>query len=214
MSIADSLIIHEKYKKSTSGLIGAPSGVKFYIVTTKTEVTKTDRGNGIIRFRGERMASVRASFGWTQGELADQMARRFPDAKVSAQTISFLEIGKRKPSIDVATAIAIVLETSLDFLMGLIEHDKALNGHDEVTIVVRTQEQKRDIQDIAYPFIDMSANDRRMVMDLVQRLAVDSAAVDATTVQEMRFRNVIRALADKLGADVVGDITKAFSASS
>ncbi len=161
-----------------------------------------------IKFRGERAAQVRNTLGLTQTELAHQISKRFPSAGVEPPHISAIESGARRPSIDLAIALSIVLESSLDYLCGTIDYDRGLNGHDEVTVVTRSEDLRRDIQTIANPFLELSESDRQIVIKLVLRLAYSDD--DILTTNEKRFRRVVTSLSEKVGSDVVRDIAAAY----
>lgn len=63
---------------------------------------------------GEKIKELRTERGLSQKQLADKIG-------VATNTISQYESGKSKTSIDVLASLAIELDTTTDFLLGL-EH--------------------------------------------------------------------------------------------
>ena len=61
--------------------------------------------------RGQRIKAARTGAGLTQKQLADRVG-------VNRVTIARVELGERKPSLDLATRIAAALDVSLDALYG------------------------------------------------------------------------------------------------
>lgn len=65
---------------------------------------------------GGRLKELRVRNGWTQKDVAERINK-------SVAAVSSYELDLQVPPIDVATSIAILFNTSLDYLVGL-EHDK------------------------------------------------------------------------------------------
>ncbi len=67
-----------------------------------------------IKELGERIRELRTECGLSQKQLADKIG-------VATNTVSQYESGKSKTSIDVLANLAVELDTTTDFLLGL-EH--------------------------------------------------------------------------------------------
>ena len=63
---------------------------------------------------GERIKDLRMDLGLSQGELADKIG-------AARNTVSQYESGKSRTSIDVLANLAVALDTTTDYLLGL-EH--------------------------------------------------------------------------------------------
>lgn len=194
---------------STLSTTKSGSSISLRGIAAKRTVQCNFREHMDANFNGKRLAQARNAFGWTQTELAHQVVKRFPSFTVSPQAISAYELDTRTPSFEVAIALAVVLETSLDYLSNITEYDRGVSGNDEVLVVVRTEQQKTDMQAIAYPFLELQESDRRMVLDLVRRLHSDGNDT-TTTINEKRFRRLIASLSDKLGGEVIADLAAAY----
>ena len=71
-----------------------------------------DENEGNISSLGERLATLRKKYGYSQQEIADRLA-------VTRQTISNWECGQGAPALDKAAELAVIFEVSLDELAGL-----------------------------------------------------------------------------------------------
>lgn len=68
---------------------------------------------------GNRLAETRAARGWSQGQLAAALARRFGDARADRSAISRWEHSTPMPSLTTALMLAAVLETPVERLFPL-----------------------------------------------------------------------------------------------
>ena len=64
---------------------------------------------------GKQIRQAREELGWTQGELAEAVTAH--GAPVSKPFISLLEADERRPAIDTAAALSVVLNIPLDDLL-------------------------------------------------------------------------------------------------
>lgn len=71
-----------------------------------------DRKNAI----GRNIANLRKENGWKQSQLASKVKERL--GKTATTTISFYEQGRREPNADTLIALADVLGTTTDYLVG------------------------------------------------------------------------------------------------
>ena len=71
-----------------------------------------DENEGNISSLGERLATLRKKYGYSQQEIADRLA-------VTRQTISNWECGQGAPALDKAAELAVIFKVSLDELAGL-----------------------------------------------------------------------------------------------
>lgn len=114
-----------------------------------------------IQFRGERMRMLRESLEWTLTDLERELEKRYsesnPEVVKKVSQLSLIETNKREPSMGLAIAISEILETSMDYLCGIIDYDHAINGIDEVVVVVRDNKERELIQAIAYKLLDLDS---------------------------------------------------------
>ncbi|MBM6948447.1 helix-turn-helix transcriptional regulator [Mordavella massiliensis] len=80
-----------------------------------------DENEGNISSLGERLATLRKKYGYSQQEIADRLA-------VTRQTISNWECGQGAPALDKAAELAVIFEVSLDELAGLAGERKELGS--------------------------------------------------------------------------------------
>lgn len=98
---------------------------------------------------GKKLLEARKKKGFSQNEVAKVLNTKGP-------AIGRYERDEMKPSIDVATKLANLLDVSLDYLVGKTELEldpSVLNK------VVELQKLPKDIQDKLFFFIDMSIRD-------------------------------------------------------
>ncbi|WP_052600341.1 helix-turn-helix domain-containing protein [Aureispira sp. CCB-QB1] len=98
---------------------------------------------------GKRLLQARKKKGLSQSDVAKALNTKGP-------AIGRYERDEMKPSIDVATKLANLLEVSLDYLVGKTELEldpSVLNK------VVELQKLPKEIQDKLFFFIDMSIRD-------------------------------------------------------
>lgn len=161
---------------------------KYYLTLLKVNKTKK---NGVeyqpmrkIQFRGERMRMLRESLEWTLTDLERELEKRYsesnPEVVKKVSQLSLIETNKREPSMGLAIAISEILETSMDYLCGIIDYDHAINGIDEVVVVVRDGKERELIQAIAYKLLDLDQEDQARVKDLVDRFLAGTGKLTNT----------------------------------
>ncbi len=137
-----------------------------------------------IQFRGERMRMLRESLEWTLTDLERELEKRYsesnPEVVKKVSQLSLIETNKREPSMGLAIAISEILETSMDYLCGIIDYDHAINGIDEVVVVVRDGKERELIQAIAYKLLDLDQEDQTRVKDLVDRFLAGTGKLTNT----------------------------------
>lgn len=80
-------------------------------------------------FRGDRLQALRKQYQFSQDALADALNQRRIEewhgdgepSSITQQLVSWWETGRNEPSIENAVLIARVLQTTLDYLFGLVE---------------------------------------------------------------------------------------------
>lgn len=76
----------------------------------------------------ERLRERRLEFGWTQSDVANEVKRRF-GLSLRPNYLSQLESGvKEAPSLPLLAALAAVLETSTDYLLGVTDNKLAVQA--------------------------------------------------------------------------------------
>lgn len=154
-----------------------------------------------IQFRGERMRMLRESLEWTLTDLERELEKRYgesnPEVVKKVSQLSLIETNKREPSMGLAIAISEILETSMDYLCGIIDYDHAINGIDEVVVVVRDSKERELIQAIAYKLLDLDSGDQERVKDLVDRFLVGTGKLT----NSQRFNIAVNTLVELGGQD-------------
>ena len=98
---------------------------------------------------GKRLLEARKKKGLSQNEVAKELNTKGP-------AIGRYERDEMKPSIEVATKLADVLDVSLDYLVG--KTDLELDTQ-TLNRIVEVQKLPHDIQEKLFFFIDMSIRD-------------------------------------------------------
>jgi transcriptional regulator with XRE-family HTH domain len=96
----------------------------------------------------DRLKKRREIIGLTQAELAKKLG-------VSAPTIGMYEQGRRDPDTNTLKEIAIILETSTDYLLGLTNYSKKINNTNDLNdkyknIINHIDENDFTLEDIVY----------------------------------------------------------------
>ena len=110
----------------------------------------------------------------SQEELIARMNQTVYRPDVARQShISNIENsdGDKLPSIRVLAALAVALETNCDYLLGLSDDDKpASDLEDQIVVGVPNPAERAVLQGIMDLLLVASADDRRLVADLLRRL--------------------------------------------
>jgi transcriptional regulator with XRE-family HTH domain len=86
---------------------------------------------------GTRLMLLRRGTGKNQGELAEALARR--GVGITGSHISNIELNKKKPSLEVAIALADELGASLDYITGRSDVPEMMNERAESVIYLSEQ---------------------------------------------------------------------------
>lgn len=96
----------------------------------------------IYTVRGERVRQLREEMGWTQGDLARIVARSITG--VNQSQISQVERGEAGFRPESLAAVAIALETSTDYLLGLTDDPTRREDMGEQVILTIRDPARRD----------------------------------------------------------------------
>ena len=100
---------------------------------------------------GKRLIEVRKKKGLSQEELAEKLGTKGP-------AIGRYEREVAKPTIEVASKLAEILEVSLDYLVG---HTDLELDQETLSRIVDIQQLPDDIKEKVYYFIDISIKDHK-----------------------------------------------------
>lgn len=195
MSITESQIETDFFRLVAEGQNGVKQAVKSISMKTND-------------FDGSRMRSLREDYGWTLTDLSNEIEKRGFE-KISLSQLSLVETNERNPSIPLAIAIAVVLDASLDYLCGLIDYDKATSGMDEVTVVVQSPSERKLIQEIAYRFLDLTEDDQKTILTLVNRLCPNGRRTTRD-----RLRDAFATITEIAGVDMAALLPETFKANN
>lgn len=120
---------------------------------------------------GERVKQLRDRAGLSQGGLAQLVAREANETDYHQTAISAIERGTKRPSVQVLAALAKILNTNTDYLLGLTDDEKpASDLEDQVVVGVHDQEERRLLQETVDLLSGKSRDEQRYIVDLVRRL--------------------------------------------
>ncbi len=123
---------------------------------------------------GEKIKRKRKDRGMTQSELVERLnqSRYHPD--ITGQShISNIENadGDKLPSVRMLAALAEVLETNTDYLLGLTNDDKpASDLEDQVVVGVPNRATREAIQELAELMVSRPREDQEFILNVVRRL--------------------------------------------
>lgn len=126
-----------------------------------------------IRVLGDRVRDLRMRVGLGQKELSQRVNDLIGKPKKGSQShIGNIEGTEGKmPSVQVLWALAIILETSTDYLLGLTNDDRPLgNADDQVVVTVEDHEERKVVQEVAELMARASHDEKLYVAGLVRRL--------------------------------------------
>jgi len=119
---------------------------------------------------GVRVRRLRESISMNQSGLAKAIAREIGREDFTQGSISAIERGDRLPSVPVLIALAKVLETSTDYLLGLTDNPNPVNDVDDQAIAIMDLETRQTLQELSNIIAGLSVQDRKFVLDVVRRL--------------------------------------------
>lgn len=70
-----------------------------------------------LRYLGKRIVQLREDFGWSQPDLAQEMAKF--GVNMTQGGVGHIETGSRKPSLPALIALSMALQVSTDYLLGV-----------------------------------------------------------------------------------------------
>lgn len=124
---------------------------------------------------GGKVARRREELGLTQPEVIERMnATPFRPGVSRASHISNIENsdGDKLPSIRSLAALAVALETNMDFLAGLTNDSKPPSDlEDQVVVGVRDDEERALLQELIEIIHAHPREEQRFMADVVRRLA-------------------------------------------
>ena len=137
------------------------------------------RGESVsISVFGERLRKLREGFGMSQAQLSqavkDMVGENKSGNKKGTQShIANLEssTGDKFPSVPVLRALAVILETNTDYLLGLTDDDRP-HGYadDQVVATVEDSEERRMLQEAMDLLASAPKNEKEYIVGLVRRL--------------------------------------------
>lgn len=132
------------------------------------------RNDQTIRCFGVRLRWLREQAQMNQVELSQAVWDIVdPGKKGSQPHISNLEnsSGDKLPSVPVLRALAVILKTNTDYLLGLTNNYRSFGDiEDEVVVTVEDADARKVVQEIAEALASAADDDRQYVAGLVRRL--------------------------------------------
>jgi transcriptional regulator with XRE-family HTH domain len=123
---------------------------------------------------GEKIKKRRKDRGWTQSELVERLNQSPYHPDLTGQShVSNIEngVGDKLPSVRMLAALAEVLETNTDYLLGLTNDDKpASDLEDQVVVGVHDRQAREAIQELADLMASRPPEEQQFVLSVVRRL--------------------------------------------
>lgn len=123
---------------------------------------------------GTRLREMRERAGMSQEELSQAVSKMVGGKFKGRQShISNLEKshGDKLPSVQVLRAMAVILGTNTDYLLGLTDNWRPLGDiNDEVVVTIEDDGERRMIQEMAEALADATSEDKRYIAALVMRI--------------------------------------------
>lgn len=124
-----------------------------------------------IEIRGERIADLRSRNNFSQAGLAREVSTKF-GIELTQGAVSHIETGRKQPSVEVLIALARLLNTSVDFLVGLRDDDVPPGGwEDEVAFPVRDKEVKAIATELVSILNQASSEDMSFYLDVIRKMS-------------------------------------------
>lgn len=139
----------------------------------KTKLPSNKQYRGLEVF-GERLRALREGLGLGQLELAKKVKEHLGDTSNAYQS----QIGNMEkqnsnslPSVPVLRALAVILETNTDYLLGLTNDDRPAGDlDDQVVVVVEDADERRIVQEMVEAVANASHDEKLYIAGLVRRL--------------------------------------------
>ncbi len=141
-------------------------GIEGEIAVLESVIMDEMATNGI--GMGNRIRRLRELIGMSQIDLTKALANRGVD--VNQGHVSNIERDNRSPSIELLRALAVVLETNTDYLLGLTDDDRPPSDlEDQVVVTVEDPHDRMLVQEIADLLVRAPSHERAYIADLVRR---------------------------------------------
>lgn len=142
-------------------------GIEGEIAVLESVIMDEMATNGI--GMGNRIRRLRELIGMSQIDLTKALANRGVD--VNQGHVSNIERDNRSPSIELLRALAVVLETNTDYLLGLTDDDRPPSDlEDQVVVTVEDPHDRALVQEVADLLVRVTPSERLYIADLVRRL--------------------------------------------
>lgn len=130
--------------------------------------------NGTLHKLATRLRDLRVRAGFTQEELSQAVRDMIGGKQKGKQShISNLESTKatKLPSVPVLRALAVILETNTDYLLGLTDDDRP-HGQvdDQAVLTIEDPEERALIQEAMEAMARASPEDKEYIAGLIRRL--------------------------------------------
>lgn len=109
--------------------------------------------------KGERIRQLRIDMGMTQADMADQLQKLV--GAVNQSHLSQVERGERGLAPETLAAVAVLLETSTDYLVGLTDDPSQAGNMEEQVILVERDPERRSYLQRIFAGIERMAPDQR-----------------------------------------------------
>lgn len=141
--------------------------------------------------RGERLRSLREDLGLSQTEVARAASRLHPG--VNQGHISKVELNQKAFSVEALGAIASVLQTSADYLLGLTDDPTRREDMDQQVILTERDPVRRERLQYLFGLIEKLPADKRdaywaMIETLHAGLVADKQKADWDKVRRTPMR--------------------------
>lgn len=128
---------------------------------------------GIEMFR-ERLKRLRTERGISQLDLTKRVKEYLGEEVTAYQSyIGNMEDANKRalPSVQALRAIAVILETNTDYLLGLANDDRPLGDvDDQVVVVVEDPEERKIVQEVAEALARAKRDEKLYIADLVRKI--------------------------------------------
>ena len=112
-----------------------------------------------LRLRGDRIRQLRNDMGMTQAEMVVRLQKLV--GAVNQSHLSQVERGERGLAPDTLAAVAVVLETSTDYLVGLTDDPTTHGNMEEQVILVERDPIRREYLQRIFAGIERMTSDQR-----------------------------------------------------
>lgn len=120
---------------------------------------------------GKRVRELRDRAEWNQGGLAALVAKEIGETECHQTTISAIERGTRYPSVQMLAALAIVLRTNTDYLLGLTDDAKpASDLEDQVVVGVHDPAKREVLQTTIDLLAERRIEEQRYILELIRKV--------------------------------------------